>query len=503
MISSLPDPLFVFEMANNHMGSVEHGLRVIRELREVVAGQSLRCAVKLQYRDLDTFVHPAYRNRMDLKYIKRFQETRLREDQFRTLVNAIRDAGFVTVCTPFDEPSVDAVLAHGVDVIKVASCSLTDWPLIERVVAAGKPVIASTAASTLEEIDRVVSFFEHRNVELTLLHCVAGYPTPDNALELNQIDLLRERYPQIRIGYSTHEDPSNLCAVQLAIAKGATVFEKHVGVPTPDWPLNNYSANPTQIRAWLAAAAQALSMCGVRGQRAAPLPEEIANLGSLRRGVFAKRAIRAGETVGQGDVFFAFPPTAGQVAANDWSKYTKFEATADIKPEEALNPQNTRRSETRQQVYSIVQQVKRLLEAGKVVVPGKAELEISHHYGLEKFFQFGLVMVTVVNREYCKKLIAMLPGQTHPEQFHRQKEETFLVLSGSMTVTLDDVPRELNPGDLVVVHRGVRHKFTTQTGVVFEELSSTHIKDDSFYTDPSIGANQSRKTFLTYWMDAR
>ena len=109
-------------------------------------------------------------------------------------------------------------------------------------------------------------------------------------------------------------------------------------------------------------------------------------------------------------------------------------------------------------------------------------------------------MVTVVNREYCKKLLAMLPGQNHPEQYHEQKEETFVVLHGNMRLWLDDVPRDCTPGDVVTVGRGVRHRFSTDGGVVFEEISSTHFKDDSYYVDPAIAANKHRKTYLAYWM---
>jgi len=154
----------------------------------------------------------------------------------------------------------------------------------------------------------------------------------------------------------------------------------------------------------------------------------------------------------------------------------------------------------REAVLAIVDSVKALLKSGNVVVPGKGDLEISHHYGLENFPRFGLTMITVVNRAYCKKLLVMLPGQTHPEQHHKQKEETFVVLHGEMTLKLDGVARVVRPGDVVTVERGVRHEFHTTAGVVFEEISSTHIRDDSFYTDPAVGANADRKTHLTYWL---
>src|SRR5437016_2110892 len=119
-------PLFIFEMANNHMGSVEHGLRIVEAMCEASQGFPFAFAVKLQYRDLDTFIHPAYRARFEVKFVKRFSETRLSWDQFNIIKQAIDDAGFLSICTPFDENSVDRIEEHGYDFIKIASCSLTD-----------------------------------------------------------------------------------------------------------------------------------------------------------------------------------------------------------------------------------------------------------------------------------------------------------------------------------------------------------------------------------------
>lgn len=158
MNASIPTPLFILEMANNHMGDLAHGLRIVREFKEVTRdfGQ-FKFSIKLQHRD-ETFFHPDYRGRMDYKYIKRFTETKLSKDDFRRLKDGIQEAGFVSMCTPWDEPSVDLMEELGFDIIKIASCSFTDWPLLERVAKSKKPVIASTAAATAEEIDRVVSF---------------------------------------------------------------------------------------------------------------------------------------------------------------------------------------------------------------------------------------------------------------------------------------------------------------------------------------------------------
>jgi quercetin dioxygenase-like cupin family protein len=140
------------------------------------------------------------------------------------------------------------------------------------------------------------------------------------------------------------------------------------------------------------------------------------------------------------------------------------------------------------------------LREASIAVPGKAELEISHHYGIQKVEQFGSTMITVVNRDYCKKLIVVLPGQSHPEQFHKMKEETFHILYGELTVSLDGVEQICRPGGVVTVERGMKHAFESGEGAIFEEISSTHHSNDSFYTDSSITQNANRKTFLRYWL---
>lgn len=501
MAVTIPAPLFILEMANNHMGDVEHGLAVIRAFGKVCKDFPFSFAFKLQYRDLDTFIHPSAKGRDDIKYVKRFAETRLSRQDFDRLIDEMRANGFIAISTPFDEPSVDLIEAQNLDVIKIASCSFTDWPLLERVVACDKPIIASTAGANLEELDRVVSFLAHRHKDFAILHCVGEYPTPDERMHLSQIDFLQARYPGVRVGFSTHEHPDHTDIVKLAAAKGVTLFEKHVGLPTEAYPLNAYSANPEQVRAWLEAAQKAWTLCGVGDMRLPPNTEELASLRSLKRGVFARRTISAGETLNGADVYFAFPPLPGQYTASDWSKYAEFTVVSDIPQDAAVTPSNADRIDRHVRIREIAQRVKNMLMQTNIVVPGSAEIEVSHHYGLDRFDEYGLVLITVVNRCYCKKLLVILPGQTHPEQYHKQKEETFLVLHGEIRLELDGVPRVCRPGDLVTIEPGMRHSFWSEGGAVIEEISTAHIQNDSYYTDETIMANKQRKSLMTYWMD--
>ncbi|MEI6826596.1 MAG: N-acetylneuraminate synthase family protein [Desulfuromonadales bacterium] len=501
MTMTIPEPLFVLEMANNHMGDVDHGIRLIRAMGEVVGKFNFRCAFKLQYRDLDTFIHPAKKGRDDIKYVKRFSETKLNHEQFQLFIDEMRANGFLTMSTPFDEPSVGLIESQKLDIIKIASCSFTDWPLLERVVATDLPIIASTAGASLDEMDKVISFFTHRNKKFAILHCVGEYPTPDDHMNLSQIDFLKARYPGVRIGFSTHENPDNCDMVKLAIAKGATVFEKHVGLPTDTYPINDYSASPEQVEKWLAAAHIAFTLCGTGARRVDSNPVETASLLSLRRGVFAKRSVKAGELIQKEDVYFAFPPEDGQITANDWSKYAHCTAIADIASDEALTNVNTRLLDQQKQVLHIVQSVRKMLTESGITFPGHTELEISHHYGIDRFWEAGLTMLTVVNRAYCKKLLIVMPRQRHPEQYHKQKEETFHVLFGTVNIELNGVIQTFKPGDVITVDPGVRHAFNSSDGTIIEEISSTHYQNDSYYTDPAVNENCNRKTLISFWME--
>ena len=495
------EPLFIFEMANNHMGLPEHGLKIVREFSKVATRFPFTFGLKLQYRQLDTFIHPAYRNRMDLKYIKRFTETRLTADQQKRILDEMKACGFISVCTPFDEASVDLIEEHDFDIIKIASCSFTDWPLLERVVRTEKPIIASTAGVALQDIDRVVGFFSHRQKDFAIMHCVAQYPTPAAEMQLNQIDILRGRYPEVRIGFSTHENPEDTTGIKIAVAKGATIFEKHVGVPDADIRLNDYSANPEQAKKWLQSAQAAFELCGARGKRAEFGRDELASLRSLQRGLFARCAYKKGERILHKDVYAAIPTLDGHITANDLSKYAELHAAEDIEANAPLLSSNVELRNFQEKVYEIVQEVKALLRTSGVTVPSQVDLEISHHYGIDRFHEFGLTMMTVVNRTYCKKLIVLLPGQKHPTQYHRQKEETFHMLYGDADIQLNGLNRRLKAGETITVERGVHHYFGSENGAIIEEISSTHHADDSFYLDPAIMQNGSRKTLLTYWFN--
>jgi N-acetylneuraminate synthase len=495
------EDLFILDMANNHQGRLEHGRTIVAEFARVASECGIRAALKLQLRQLDTFIHFEERLRPTNKHVSRFLSTRLAPDQLRTLTEEIRSRGLVTMATPFDEDSVGLLEDLNIELIKIGSCSATDWPLIERVAESGRPVVCSTGGLSQEQIDNLVSLFDHRRVTYALMHCVSIYPTPPEALQLNQIAAMKSRYPHVTIGFSTHEDPDETAAVQIAYAKGARLFERHVGLASPpDITLNAYSSTPRQIAGWLEAWRRARSLCGaVTGRDISPLEAE--SVMALQRGVFARKPLKEAHVLSREDVYFAMPARPGQLTPGEWRPGIRLKGPVERDAPLVRDRLDVSARHQHQALFAAIHTAKAMLNEARISVGTSFDVEFSHHYGIDRFHEVGAIFIECVNRAYCKKLIIQLPGQYHPSHYHERKEETFQVLSGVLEIEVDGVRRTLHPGDTQLVQQGVWHEFWSETGVVFEEISSTQFPSDSFYQDKSINRmpREERKTRVSHW----
>lgn len=312
------EELFVLELANNHWGRVERGLKIISDFSKIVRFNNVRATIKLQFRDVDNFIHKDFKERTDIRYIKKTNDTKLSKSELATLVEAVRKAGCIPSATPFDEASVDLCEELNVPLIKLASSDVNDWFLIERIAKTKKPVIASSGGSSLKDTDDLVTFFANRNVPLALNHCVSLYPTEECDLELNQIDFLRHRYPNNTIGLSTHEYQDWEMSMAIAYGKGARTFERHIDIEADGIPVSPYCSQPHDIDVWFKSFRKAKRMCGHPGtmKRRCAI-EEIQYLDALVRGVYAKRDLKQGETLREGDVYLAIPLQKGQMSCRE------------------------------------------------------------------------------------------------------------------------------------------------------------------------------------------
>jgi N-acetylneuraminate synthase len=183
------------------------------------------------------------------------------------------------------------------------------------------------------------------------------------------------------------------------------------------------------------------------------------------------------------------------------SKYTEYTATTDIEPNKPVMLKDVSIKHLRERVENIVTRLKEMLKVGKIHLPNQVDMEISSHHGLERFEEMGAVLIKVVNREYCKMLLVMFPGQDYPMHTHKLKEESLHILYGDLTMTFEGSVKNLKEGDVITVERGVKHAFKTNKGVIIEEVSTTYFKGDSYYEDISISKNDDRKVELTYWVN--
>lgn len=313
--------LFVLELANNHLGSLERGLKIIKDHGQIVRYNNIKASIKLQFRDVDTFIHESFKD-ADERYIKKTQKTKLDKESFAKMVKEIKNVGCIPMATPFDEDSVDLCTEFDFPIIKIASSDSNDWPLIEKISSIRKPVILSTGGTTEKDLDDVVNFFNSRKIDLAINHCVSLYPSEDHELMLNEIDYLKARYPENVIGFSTHEYKNWSDSMLISYAKGVRTWERHIDIDYQNVPVSKYCSLPENIDLWFKSFHKAVEMCGpLTSERRNISKKEIEYLDKLVRGVYALRDIDEGYEFNsksfKKDFYLAIPLQKGQLSCRE------------------------------------------------------------------------------------------------------------------------------------------------------------------------------------------
>ena len=130
-------------------------------------------------------------------------------------------------------------------------------------------------------------------------------------------------------------------------------------------------------------------------------------------------------------------------------------------------------------------------------------MEISHHEGIENFEKVGCFLLNIINKEYAKKILVMLPGQRHPAHKHYKKKESFIILFGTLKLIDKSKKYNLKVGDIVHLSKQGTHSFRAgKEGCIFEEISTTSFSNDSFYKDKKISklSRDTRKTYINRWI---
>jgi sialic acid synthase SpsE/quercetin dioxygenase-like cupin family protein len=493
--------LFVLDLANNHFGSVVHGNKIINQYGKIIRKNKLKATIKFQFRNLNNFIHPDFLN-SDEKYVKRFMSTKISNDDFKKLFYTVKKNKLLTSCTPFDEDSVDLIEKMKFDIIKIASVSSIDFNLLERVTGNNIPKIISTGGKSLNDIDKIVSFFRKKKQNFAIMHCIAIYPSNNEHLQISFIKELKERYNDIEIGWSTHEAPEEHLPACLAYACGARIFEKHIGIQSSKYGLNNYSMTPKLFESWLNYLKISIDTLGSQNKKIEK--KEIETLSALQRGVYAKKDIKSGKVLNKNDFYFAYPLQKDQLSSSELKKITiskkNISLNSIIKKSDV---EFDKKLINEYKIRSYIHEVKAILNYNKIYIGENFDMEISHHKGVNNFRETGCFLFNIINKSYAKKMLVMLPNQKHPLHFHKKKDESFHVISGSLISNLNGRKKILNPGQILHINKNSWHEFKAgKEGCIFDEISTTSYKDDSFYKDKRIKklTRDSRKTFINKWL---
>ena len=221
-------PVFIIaEIGNNHNGDFDLAMQSIKAAHEAGAD-----AVKFQKRNVDELLSKEMKDmpyENERSFGKTYREHRENQElpieDYVKLKEYSESLGMVFFATPFDQTSADELETIGVHAYKIASFDVTNLSLLEYVAKKGKPMLLSTGLSTLDEIDVAVKTILAHNRLLVINHCTSLYPTPDEAIDLNMVKVLKERYAPVPVGYSGHE--LDTLPTVASIALGARTVERH------------------------------------------------------------------------------------------------------------------------------------------------------------------------------------------------------------------------------------------------------------------------------------
>lgn len=287
-------PFIIAELSGNHNQDLSRGLAIIDAM--AAAGAH---AIKLQTYTADTMTLPGAHRIQDPASLwfgcelhELYQQAHTPWEWHRPLFERARQHGMLAFSSPFDETAVDFLETLGVPAYKIASFENTDWPLLRRVAATGKPVIMSTGASTLAEVAEAVGVLHEAGCrDLILLKCTSTYPASPENTNLRTLPHFQQLFPDCLVGLSDHT--AGVGAAVAAVALGACMVEKHVTLRRADGGVDSaFSLEPEEVaslvtethRAW-----QALGRIQYGIQRA----EEPSRL--FKRSLYVAKDIAAGE----------------------------------------------------------------------------------------------------------------------------------------------------------------------------------------------------------------
>ncbi len=302
------EPTFVIaEIGVNHDGSVERALELVR-----AAGECGADAVKLQIFRAATLMHGSslmagYQKEAcgESSAMEMLRQYELESEMLWLVVSEVALRGMVAIATPFSLPDVATVRELELPAVKIASPDLVNYPLLRCAAETGLPLLISTGAATMEEIETSVRWLRQWGASFALLHCVSSYPTPVDQANLCWMEEMSRRF-DVAVGFSDHTQ--EVMSGAMAVAAGARIVEKHLtydrGATGPD---HSASADPGQFAEYVRMIRLAERLNGKPGKRVLDVEQDVRKVS--RQSLVAGQDISAGHVIQESDLVVQRPGT--------------------------------------------------------------------------------------------------------------------------------------------------------------------------------------------------
>jgi sialic acid synthase SpsE len=326
----------IAEIGVNHEGDIERAKRLIE-----LAAEGGANAVKFQTYKAEKLASknsPAYWDTTQeptlsqYELFKKYDSFNLSD--YRVLHDFCKKIGIDFMSTPFDHDSVD-IIDDLIDIYKIASADINNFPLIRKIASKSKPVILSTGASSIFEIDQAIRILKNAGIEsIGILHCVLNYPTEFKNAGLGAITYLAKIFPDLIIGYSDHTFPeSDMLTLTTSVTLGAKIIEKHF---TDDKSLqgnDHYHAMDVNDL-------KVFTKNLTRLRNIITLPDfnsrisEASAIKNARRSIVAKVNIPAGKIIEESDLTYKRPGSG--ISTTFWDKLIGMSVRVDVAEDEVI-----------------------------------------------------------------------------------------------------------------------------------------------------------------------
>src|SRR6056300_576500 len=332
--------IIIAEAGVNHNGDIE----IAKKLNDVAA-EAGADYIKLQTFKADNLVteyakkaeyqkNNSEANETKYEMIKKLELT---PEDHSILINHANLRSIKFLSTPFDVDSLNLLLSLNINLIKIPSGEITNYPYLKLIAKHNKKVILSTGMSLPDDIENALSVLIENGTDkknITLLHCTSEYPAPFDEINLRAINSLRTTF-NVDIGYSDHSEGIEVPIA--AVALGACILEKHFTLDkNMDGPDHKASINPKELNQMIVGIRNIEKSLGDGIKKITKSEQK--NIEIARRSFVAKFNIKKGELLTENNLCMKRPGNG--ISPMNLNKIIGTTATKDFAKDELITLKN-------------------------------------------------------------------------------------------------------------------------------------------------------------------